>query len=93
MEGWTDRWTDGHSHESGNKPFLPRASTPSRLRPQSNRLRIFSGTHRKRGTRRQGKKERKSINAPTLKHHLTLPSLQPRERGGETDTPVLLEGF
>lgn len=74
MDGGMDGWIDGQSRETGNKPFLPRA--PSWLRPQSNRLRIFSGTHRKRGTRRKGKKERKSINAPTQQHHLT-PNLQP----------------
>lgn len=62
MGGWmerrlTDGWRD--RHVSGNKPFLPRASVPSRLRPQSYRLSIFSGTHRKRGTWRGGKKERR----------------------------------
>lgn len=56
-DGW--REMDGQARESGNKPFLPRASAPSWLRPQSNRLRIFSGPQRQRGRRRQGRKERR----------------------------------
>lgn len=53
----TDGEMDGQAYESGNKPFLPRASVPSVLR-----LSIFSGTHRKRGTRRQGKERERELS-------------------------------
>lgn len=89
-----ERWIDGQSHESGNKPFLLRASAPSRLRPQSYRLSIFSGTHRKRGTRRKGKKKRERNQCSNAKTSLTSarsPSLSKVWRNASSPTP--LAGF
>lgn len=62
----TDGAMDGQAYESGNQPFLPRASVPSVLR-----LSIFSGTHGKRGTRRQRERERerKSYQCSTPRTH------------------------
>lgn len=63
MDGWGDGWMDGQSRETGNQTFtFPEA--PSWLRPQSNRLRIFSGTHRKRHPRREKEKKREKVSMP-----------------------------
>lgn len=76
---------DGQAYESGNKPFLPRASAPSVLR-----LSIFSGTHRKRGTRRQGKRERERERKLSMLQTENIPELyrvlrlEARNRGIQT---------
>lgn len=54
----TDGEMDGQAYESGNKPFLLRASVPSVLR-----LSIFSGTHRKAEEKRERETELSMLQA------------------------------
>lgn len=92
MDGWTDGQMEGQAHESRNKPFLPRASAPSRLRPQSHGLSISSGTHRKRGTRKQGKKEREKYQRSNPDTSLTAESSALRMVWRDVQAPTQLAG-
>jgi hypothetical protein len=67
IDSETDGEMDRQAYESGNKPFLPRASVPSVLR-----LSIFSGTHRKRGTRRQGGERERERELSMLQAYKTF---------------------